>query len=61
MTTTQTRLLKDLASMNAELQRLGAVRVEDDGFQWVDESVLAPEFARSYRSLVSAGYATGAL
>lgn len=52
---------RELAGANKVIRDAGALRVEDDGFQWVDESLLCPGFNAYYRGLVSAGYAMGHL
>lgn len=49
----------DLARMNAELERLGAVCTEDDGFMWIDEGRVPSDLMRAYKALVSYGYAYG--
>lgn len=49
----------DLARLNAELERLGAVVEEPDGFAWIDETRVSPCLMRIYRDLAALGYAAG--
>lgn len=50
---------RDLARLNAELERLGAVVVEPDGFAWIDEVKAPVDLVRTYGALISHGYAAG--
>ncbi len=46
-------------SMNAELQRLDAVRQTSDGFQYIDVTKVSETFVSSYGRMISVGYANG--
>lgn len=55
------RILREIARANSVIEAADAVRVEDDGFQWVDTARLPADFADYYAGLTSTGYALGAL
>lgn len=55
------RILREITRANTVIEAAGAVRIEADGFQWVDTSVLPAEFGEYYADLTSTGYALGAL
>lgn len=51
----------DLARFDRAFRKLDAIRVEPDGFAWVDAAKVPDDLLRAYRGLVTYGYATGQL
>lgn len=51
--------LSQFADLGRALEDSGAIRMESDGFQWVDESVADPEILRLYNQMRVDGYALG--
>lgn len=52
---------RDLERMNAKFRQLGAVKTTNDGFTYIDESVIPAALASAYRLLGRYGYANGLL
>lgn len=51
----------DLARFDLAFRTLDAIRVEPDGFAWVEAARVPAELMRVYRRLIEYGYATGQL
>jgi hypothetical protein len=52
---------RDLARLNAEFHRLGAVVTYDDGFVGIDPDKAPADLLRLYAAITSYGYANGLL
>ncbi|MEX5635765.1 hypothetical protein [Parafrankia sp. FMc2] len=52
---------RDLERLNAELERLGAVITLSDGWRGIDEAKVPADLLRTYRELISYGWANGHL
>ena len=52
---------KDLANTSNALDEMGAVRVLDDGFMFIDPAVAPASLIDAYQHLLQFGYANGYL